>query len=426
MIKTVVKQIADLRNQGFGRIRIANKLKMSPSTVQHHLAIAKNEGLLTDTKCIRRELTAIDETQLVADLMNCGYGRTEIAKQLKITMSTARDRMSAASARGLVNIPQNDVTIADKLKNMAKELDEKNLQIMALSELAEQVNQVSRKFKIVRDVSKAESVAVAVISDWHIEETVDGKTVEFINEFNLKIAEQRVSALFQNIMKLVELCRSKSEIGTMILAILGDLISGYIHEELVEGNDLSPTQATIKAYELLCAGIDFVLKNGKFKNVILVLNWGNHGRTTVKKKISTGALNSFEWLMYHFIAQRYVGDKRVVIKIADGYFNYLDVYNYVIRFHHGDFVRFAGGVGGIHIPLNKAIDKWNQMKKANLDVLGHWHTRKSDFRYVVNGSLIGFGPYAISIKAEFEEPTQSFFLIHPKHCKTVEAPIFLC
>jgi len=66
------------------------------------------------------------------------------------------------------------------------------------------------------------------------------------------------------------------------------------------------------------------------------------------------------------------------------------------------------------------------MKKANLDVLGHWHTRKSDFRYVVNGSLIGFGPYAISIKAEFEEPTQSFFLIHPKHCKTVEAPIFLC
>jgi hypothetical protein len=57
--------------------------------------------------------------------------------------------------------------------------------------------------------------------------------------------------------------------------------------------------------------------------------------------------------------------------------------------------------------------------------LGHWHQRLSTRDFVINGSIIGYNAYALSIKASFERPQQSFFLMHPKRGKTVECPIFV-
>jgi hypothetical protein len=47
------------------------------------------------------------------------------------------------------------------------------------------------------------------------------------------------------------LVRKGIKIDTLVFAILGDMISGYIHDELVESNHLSPTQAVLFAQNLL-------------------------------------------------------------------------------------------------------------------------------------------------------------------------------
>ena len=65
------------------------------------------------------------------------------------------------------------------------------------------------------------------------------------------------------------------------------------------------------------------------------------------------------------------------------------------------------------------------MRKVELDIMGHWHVRDSAKDHIINGSVIGFNAYAIEIKASFEPPCQSFFMIHPEWGKTVEIPIFL-
>jgi hypothetical protein len=44
---------------------------------------------------------------------------------------------------------------------------------------------------------------------------------------------------------------------------------------------------------------------------------------------------------------------------------------------------------------------------------------------MINGSLIGYGPYAESIKADYEEPKQAMFLINNKYGKTISAPILV-
>ena len=273
----------------------------------------------------------------------------------------------------------------------------------------------------------SESVAVLVASDWHIEETIEPETVNDLNKYDLDIATTRAQTFFQNGLKVLEMFRSKSNIKTLVFAILGDFITGYIHDELMEMNQLSPVKASLRVFELLVGGIDFLLEHGDFDEIIVVTSVGNHGRTTRKPRVATSVQNNFEWLIYQFLATHYHqrGDSRIKFQISEGYFNYLQIYQHTLRFHHGNAVRYMGGIGGVHIPLNKAIAQWDKAKRATLDVLGHWHTLKSDRKYVINGSLIGYSPFAISIKADYEPPMQACFLIHPHWGKTVEAPIFV-
>jgi len=147
------------------------------------------------------------------------------------------------------------------------------------------------------------------------------------------------------------------------------------------------------------------------------------GNTTQKSRIATGAKNSYEWMLYHVLKKSLSG--KATWHVADGYHLYLDCYGRNIRFHHGDGLKYQGGIGGLTIPVEKAIASWNKGVTADLDVFGHWHQSQQNPKWISNGCLIGYGPYALSIKAPYEKPSQTFFLMDKKHGRTVTAPIFL-
>ena len=120
-----------------------------------------------------------------------------------------------------------------------------------------------------------------------------------------------------------------------------------------------------------------------------------------------------------------MGNERVKFVLQEGYHIYLKVYDKMIRFHHGHNIKYQGGVGGLSIPLNKAISQWDKAVRADLSVCGHWHQRKDFGNAMVNGSLIGYNAYAVSIKADYEKPQQTFFLLDRDRGKTIVAPILL-
>jgi hypothetical protein len=142
-------------------------------------------------------------------------------------------------------------------------------------------------------------------------------------------------------------------------------------------------------------------------------------------KISKAAANSYEQFMYYSLASYYASNPQVEFLINDSYHTYMNVYNYRLRFHHGDYIRYRGGVGGPTIPINKAIAQWNKSKKADIDLFGHFHQFIDGGDFIVNGSLIGYNAFAMSIKATYEEPKQIFFLIEKSRGKTSVSPIFL-
>jgi hypothetical protein len=323
---------------------------------------------------------------------------------------------------------QQDLTNNNDLKskykqalNRIEELSKLNNVIEILTDCADNI--IPKTLKIEQS-GNSESTANIVFSDWHLDEIIEGKRINNINSYDSTIFKIRLNTVLSGSMGLIDMCRSKSRIDTLIIYLLGDFISGHIHEDLVESSIYSPIEAAIQMYESLINAINFYIENGDFKNIVIACACGNHGRNTIKPRVKKHNENNLEYLIYYLLQQYYKKNTKVTFNIANGYFGMLNCYDYVVRYSHGHYINYKDGVGGVTIPLNKAIAKWQKAKYADLDIMGHWHQRICMPKYILNGCLIGYSEYAERIKAEPEQPSQSFFLIHPRFGKTVEAPLY--
>ena len=326
--------------------------------------------------------------------------------------------------------------INTKYKHLQQELEAANARnevIDALESIEDKPISYSHKRK-TKSKSDSESVAIILASDWHIEERVEGSTVNFMNEYSIEIAKLRAKRFFERALYLIDVVRHSTKIDTFVLALLGDFITGYIHEELEENNEESPIEALMTVQMMIAEGIQFLLDNADIEELIIPCNIGNHGRTQKKKRVATAYKNSYEWLMYHQLKTLFSSDERVTFIIGNSYHEVVTLFDgdgpggngYPIRFHHGDYIRYGGGVGGITVPVNKAISQWNKgYVKAYLDCFGHFHQAMDGGTFVANGSLIGWNSYAVSIKAEFDVPKQQLIFIERDHGKTCVWPIFV-
>lgn len=282
------------------------------------------------------------------------------------------------------------------------EMSEQRVQFVDSINYDPQIDNWGRKSAARRGAA----TAIAVMSDWHIEENIEARTVNGRNEFNPDIASRRIKRVAEKLPEYVD--RYVPMAKEIYLALIGDFITGYIHEELEESNNMSPAQAVLLTQDHIASMIQMLLRETKLRIIIPTCH-GNHGRTTKKKRIATSYKNSFEWLLYHQLA-RYDWGPRVKWKIGDGYHNLVEIMDRTVRFHHGDAINFQGGSGGITIPVNKAIAQWNKSGHADLDVFGHFHQGLDHFNWVANGCLIGWSAFALSIKAEYQPPSQSFIV----------------
>ena len=270
---------------------------------------------------------------------------------------------------------------------------------------------------------KRQAAAVVLCSDWHVGERVDPKKVNGVNEYNPQIAEGNAKRLADAVTWMVKHHRSGFDISDVVVWLGGDLITGYLHDDQKQSNYMPPSHEVLLVQDLIGHLLDSVLSIDGVKSVRVPCSYGNHGRTTPKPQIATGADNSFEWLLYHQIRRTYAAQKRVEWSIADGEFCYLDVYGKRMRFTHGDATKYQGGVGGITIPINKAIARWQTYQHADVTCMGHYHQYLDTPGLVINGSLIGAAPYGMRVGSH-EEPTQAFFLMDSKRGKCQSTPLW--
>jgi hypothetical protein len=313
----------------------------------------------------------------------------------------------------------------DKVKELTKYNKQLEAALLAKEKEMEAVVAIGSTeydYKIigVNNKSKYSATAFILASDFHAEEEIKAKTVNYLNSFNLDIADKRITKFFLNSLRILEIQKKDVHLDKVVLCLLGDFISGAIHDELMETCQLRPVEAIIWVMQRLEAGIKLIVEAGY--DLLVCCAFGNHSRIRPKTHYSTFTGHSLEQFMYYFLKDKF---PNIQFIIAEGYHLYLQVYDYIIRLHHGDGIRYWGGISGIFTPMYKAIGQWNKGRPAKYDLCGHWHTLKNGGNFITNGSLIGFSPYSIRIKADFEPPLQKFFMLLSNGLIAGEYPIIL-
>lgn len=299
-----------------------------------------------------------------------------------------------------------DNALADRVRTLEAQLD-------AISAPARKPLPPVRR---VRSEGKREASAIVSLTDVHAGEVV-APTAANSNCYNRAICEARLDRFFAGAKWLVESNRSWATLDTLYLWLGGDLVTGHLHDELVETSEPA-IQAMSWLEPILVAGIRELQT---LATVNVIGSYGNHGRDTLKPRRSTGGLHSHEWGLY----QRLANQLDCSVHAPPEAHQYFEVYGQTIHAHHGDEIKYSGGIGGIMIPVNKACAAWDQVRRSDYHMFAHYHQRINAGRVSVNGSLIGYNAYAMSIKAAPEVAQQDFWVLDAERGKTACFPIWV-
>jgi len=225
--------------------------------------------------------------------------------------------------------------------------------------------------------SENDKHGLVLFSDWHFGMDVNNS----LNVFNKQVFNERVEKLVD---KIIEYGR-QSDISTLHIAQLGDLISGSIHVSTrVQSNEDLIEQ--IKYVSEVLAEVISTLANIfpsiRYYNVI-----GNHGRTGNKNDV--GIKENFEYLIPWYLESRLRNFNNVeIITDEDGYI-VSDILDEKFVFVHGNYDR-----------IDQCVTRLPQVLGFVPDYIvgGHiHHNYEKEYgktTVIVNSSLIGADDYA--------------------------------
>lgn len=275
-----------------------------------------------------------------------------------------------------------------------------------------------------RSGKKNAATMIVLVSDIHAEEPVSLAETNGLNQYSLDICDRRLAELQQRFFVLLDHERKLVDIDRVVVWFGGDMVSGHIHDELVETSQLAPMPACRWVGARMRRFLDAVSEQAG--EVIVTTSSGNHGRSTQKLRCQTELDHSYEQHLYLTMAAAET-KSNVQWQVAEGELNYLDLDGFVVRFLHGFSIKYSGGVYGLALPAMKAISAWDASRRASLTCFGHYHSFGwlRGGRYVSNGSVIGHSAYAVRIKAGFEAPCQAAIVVdHSRNEVTKAMPIW--
>jgi hypothetical protein len=274
------------------------------------------------------------------------------------------------------------------------------------------------------EVSMTTGIPIIQLSDWHVEERVERSTTLGLNVCNPDIIKERVNKLFANTVTQIKKERCSHVIDTLIVNLGGDFINNYLHEHDVQMNYMAPIEALMFAESLLLTYLSGLADMEGIKRIKVICNRGNHPRLTRRMQTSNDYKMNLEAILYHSLAGK-LNDSIFEWVIPESEFVYIDVFGKKIRTFHGHQVKYGGGVGGLTIPLIKSIMRWDSTIKADFNLMSHFHTYSMPTPNTsLNGSLVGYNSYAMTLGARYEPPVQSLQMLDKKRGFTTRTPIF--
>ncbi|WP_298357489.1 metallophosphoesterase [Rhodoblastus sp.] len=270
--------------------------------------------------------------------------------------------------------------------------------------------------------AKHREAIVLPISDVHMGEVIDLEQMGGRNSYNRAIAARRLERLFQSVVKLGTSHWHGPPPAVIYVVLLGDLITGEIHDELAKTNDLLSIPAVRELSGLLISGLDLLLQ--KFACEIRVVSLpGNHGRTTRKPEAKGAAINSYDTLVAWSVESWYraKGAKRISFSAPASGDALINIAGWRVLFTHGNNIGSRGGMGfiGPAATIARGMQRVIQDYAAvgeivDYVVTGHFHTPIELEQGFCNGSVPGPSEYSMQGRMRSHPASQWFLTFHPE------------
>lgn len=236
---------------------------------------------------------------------------------------------------------------------------------------------------------------ILCLSDWHYGLV----SAHLLNQYNPEIAVNRINKLVDTVINDVMLFN----IDEIVVANLGDLLSGIIHNTIRLENRIDIITQTIEVSELLAEVLDKLSKHVKVRYFSVI---DNHGRVFANKEDSLDKEN-FNRMIDFYLKQRCKDNSN--IEINDN----------TIDESIMEFLINGWGVVGVHGHDDKPADaaqKLSNMLHADYSMclMGHYHSPDLHEDYgritIVNGCLCGADEYAKKVR-KASRPSQNFIVV---------------
>lgn len=256
-----------------------------------------------------------------------------------------------------------------------------------------------------RAPEQAHHSQAVILSDWHAGEHVDREQMNGINAFNWAILRQRVKEIHRALLSFKNVRPHLTELQVWLL---GDMVSGNIHEELRETNEVTVTQQAVGVGHLIADLIVGLVEH--YPRIKVVGIAGNHARTK-KDHASKNVYDSLDVVAYELAKARLSVYESVTFEIPRSAMHVQEIAGRNVLLWHGDGVRSS--MPGV--PWGGIMRRWNELRKSYLQrgivldglVVGHFHQANAVSGGIwMNGSLIGPNEYGLKNFGSGEDPTQ--------------------
>lgn len=270
-----------------------------------------------------------------------------------------------------------------------------------------------------KSTKQVRQTPILFTSDWQYGEVVLPSEVNFFNEYNTSIAQERKRKLLQTTLDLCFNHEADPNYDGIYLLRGGDEISGGIHQELAETDEVAQLPA-IQQLADLDAEIILTLRK-HFGRVYVVSVPGNHGRTTFKPRAKRYSDLNYEAHLSWMLQREFKSDKAISFKSPASGDAFFDVYGKSYLLTHGDRIGSRGGQGfiGPQATILRGMRKTRaqyaaQGRHVDCILTGHFHTSCDLGIGFGNGSGIGYNEFAHMLRCDPEPPQQYLLMAHPK------------
>lgn len=345
----------------------------------------------------------------------------------------------------IVRAAEGDATDEDRLRDRLSLAEDEVKKMVKINEkLHERVRSVDRIEYVAREVLSGfnwndRAIAppvlsqvgkqtrphqfVALMSDAHYGEVVRPEEALGIS-YNCDIAKRRIEHYRDMLIRFKDLRAPSYSVEKITVAILGDMLSGNIHDELRATNERNITtqmsEMSTIIYDML---VDLA---GHFPDVEAVVIPGNHPRVHIKPQ-NKEKYDNFEHAMGLTVKGAIEINPNVTnvkVTVPQDLIYIHDVYDYRIGMYHGDGAK-SSSYGGIPFyGLMKKKDKIQGLfsergvDRLDMIVMGHFHQHiymDGECGMLINGAIKGADEYSINNFHSATAPRQVLLEFHPEH-----------